>query len=268
MILRRVLFALAFLLAGWASEPSWSQSVQPGAATSHAAQRAGTRPANFDGTNDYLSRGAQLTGVADTTTGLHFLSFRVLGGAGTTRLLTQTPGVGQPISIYLSVANLIVATFTDPLGTVVFTATNSTPITDTNWHNMLIGCDTTQLSKCKIYFDGADETTGAAALGLSIDYTTSNWFIGANILGSQNANVDMAVYYFSTEFLDITTEANRRKFVDAAGRPVPLGAKCERPTGSQPIICLNNPPSSFHINKGSGGDFTVNGSLSASTSAP
>ena len=222
---------------------------------------------NFDG-SAYLSRGAGLTGAADTTTGLHFLVFRVLGGAGTIRILTQTTGPQLTPQIHLALDNLVTVSFKSALGLTVFSATNSTAITDTNWHSLLIAIDAAQSTKCKVYFDGVDETTSASVTNAAIDYTVPDWFIGANIVGAQTANVDTAVYYLSTEFLDITTEANLRKFVTARGGIADLGPNGERPTGTRPIVFQRNPFSSFEKNLGTGGDFTVTGTLTAGATRP
>lgn len=67
--------------------------------------------------------------------------------------------------------------------------------------------------------------------------------------------------YISTDFLDITVEANRRKFIDALGKPVDLGADGSLPTGTQPEIFA--PDGNIGTNLGSGGDGTVTGAPTA-----
>lgn len=58
-------------------------------------------------------------------------------------------------------------------------------------------------------------------------------------------------------FFDLSVEANRRKFIDAAGDPVSLGNNGELPTGTPPqvyLAMLDGPlPISFLTNRGSGG---------------
>ena len=61
-------------------------------------------------------------------------------------------------------------------------------------------------------------------------------------------------------------ESNRRKFIDSAGKPVDLGADGSTPTGSSPLIYLSlregEGAEQFAVNRGTGIDFTVRGSVS------
>jgi hypothetical protein len=68
--------------------------------------------------------------------------------------------------------------------------------------------------------------------------------------------------------LDLSVEANRRKFISAAGKPVSLGANGSTPTGSQPIIYLANPTATWQDNLGAGGNFTENGALADAATNP
>jgi hypothetical protein len=69
------------------------------------------------------------------------------------------------------------------------------------------------------------------------------------------------------QFLDITVEANRRKFIDSSGNPVALGPTGENPTGTSPYIFMGNNMRAADWNTGtnngtmtgfslSGGNFT------------
>ena len=66
--------------------------------------------------------------------------------------------------------------------------------------------------------------------------------------------------YLAQEYLDISNSANREKFYKDG--PVDFGSNGSKPTGSSPIIYLNNPYGSFQTNLGSGGNpFSVTGEL-------
>lgn len=71
---------------------------------------------------------------------------------------------------------------------------------------------------------------------------------------------------------NITVKANRRKFISANGKPVFLGTDGSKPTGTPPIVFLsqqrNDTPNTFNINRGTGGDFTITGTLTESTTSP
>lgn len=99
--------------------------------------------------------------------------------------------------------------------------------------------------------------------------------IGENTYG-QGAIMDLAEFWFAVG-QDISVdgeipEAMRRKFITAKGKPVNLGANGELPTGQAPAIFLtrrpNADPATFAVNVGTGGAFTINGTLSAAESSP
>jgi len=72
----------------------------------------------------------------------------------------------------------------------------------------------------------------------------------------------------TNEFVDLSIEANRRKFIDAIGKPVDLGVDGSTPTGTAPLIFLSGTTIDWHTNKGSGGGFTEVGALTTATTSP
>jgi hypothetical protein len=71
-------------------------------------------------------------------------------------------------------------------------------------------------------------------------------------------------FYFDPNYIDLSVQANREKFVSGTGasvKPVDFGTDGSTPTGTQPIIYLNNPFGTFQNNLGSGGNFTEAGQL-------
>lgn len=94
-------------------------------------------------------------------------------------------------------------------------------------------------------------------------------YVGKNISGgAETLDGDIADLWVNNTYMNLDTESNRRKFISASGRPVPLGANGELPTGSSPLVFLRGPASGFATNLGTGGNFTVTGGLSDSTSHP
>jgi hypothetical protein len=86
----------------------------------------------------------------------------------------------------------------------------------------------------------------AAIAGAALSSGASDWWPGK-----------IGFLYFSTEYIDFSQEANRLKFFDAYGYPVDLGADGSTPTGTAPLIYMNE---GFHLgtNLGTGGNFTPN----------
>jgi hypothetical protein len=59
--------------------------------------------------------------------------------------------------------------------------------------------------------------------------------------------------------------ATRRKFIDALGKPVFLGANGELATGTAPAVFLSGDASTFATNLGTGGAFATTGTLTDAT---
>ena len=74
-------------------------------------------------------------------------------------------------------------------------------------------------------------------------------------------NGKIAELYFSTSYIDFSQEANRLKFRDAFGNPVNLTQQIEDAAIPNPAVYMRFPPTSFGTNSGTGGDFTVNGTI-------
>ena len=232
----------------------------------------GVYPANgvvFDGTNDYISRTSALTGIADGAVGL--VSFWVKGAApgSSSDLLSAGTGAGEFIGFFFSattgVANFVLRRST---GAICLSMESSSAALDGSWHHVLAAWDTAADASCKVYVDGSDVTTLSTRTANNIDYTVASWRIGAQInTANFKMAADVAELYFTTEWIDITSSANREKFAKN-GRPVSLGADGSKPTGTAPLLYLKGPASSFNTNRGSGGDFTVTGALTDSATRP
>jgi hypothetical protein len=80
------------------------------------------------------------------------------------------------------------------------------------------------------------------------------------------------LYFAPGQFLDFSITANRRLFISGTGHPVDLGATGSTPTGVQPSSYLSvrsgGAANDFATNRGTGGNFTVNGTLTLSGTNP
>lgn len=74
------------------------------------------------------------------------------------------------------------------------------------------------------------------------------------------------VYFLAGTAIDITVEANRRKFITADGTPADLGISGSNPTGSAPDLYVGRKPfSEIFTNRGTGGGFTETGTITQDT---
>jgi hypothetical protein len=89
----------------------------------------------------------------------------------------------------------------------------------------------------------------------------ADWGLGAYPNGGNIFTGSLGdIWFMPGLYIDLSIEANRRRFISAAGEPVYLGANGEGPTGAVPLVYLSGALASWHTNKGTGGGFTLTGS--------
>jgi hypothetical protein len=213
--------------------------------------------AEFNGTNQSLTRTSALTGAvdgkafslaiaykADTTSGYHPM-FKIASD--------NASASNWALNISQSGTSIIIEAFNSS-GTRILDDTLGSFVPDTNWHTALITVDLTSSSLFEAFLDMVDQNPSAST------YTNSDiTFSDSDIrIGQERTNYfdgRIGFLWFNTSYIDFSQEANRLKFFDAFNNPVDLGADGSVPTGSQPLIYMNE---GFHLgtNLGSGGNFT------------
>lgn len=231
----------------------------------------------FDGANDYLRRTNIIHGSASSTGSISFW----------VRLDADTEG-----SDYYEVIQGSVNGVSDELLSVIFgvveqqffvTMNNydifavTTPNISlpTGWLNFLASWEIDAGQNFKTFHVYINDTIALDSVSddvneSTIAYNTLNhWMVGEYFDGTFKLNGGLADLYFAPgQFLDFSVQANRRKFIDAAGKPVSLGADGSTPTGSTPAIYLKGDHTNFEVNSGTGGNFTVTGALTAAPTSP
>lgn len=100
------------------------------------------------------------------------------------------------------------------------------------------------------------------------DLSSDPW----TLLNAADVDVSWAEVWFDTTFIDFTVEENRLKFMTPDGKPADIGADGSAPTGDQPLIYLSvragDSAADFCNNRGTGPNFTQNGSLTLAPSSP
>jgi hypothetical protein len=138
------------------------------------------------------------------------------------------------------------------------------------WLHMLMAWDASNL---RVYVNGVSQGSVATS-GLTFDNTTGSFGVGSTPAGGGHSLYgDLAeVFVHTGATLDITDAANQAKFRSASGKPVDLGADGSLPLGVQPKIYLSSRPgdaaSAFGTNLGSGGNFTMTGTLAIASTPP
>ena len=234
---------------------------------------------DFDGSNDYMTRGAGLTGAADSKSGILSFWVRIDGGDGTLQRIICTTNAlgGGSAALQFRVAKtagnvmqVVAADAGGTVGTMVF-STVDTFLASATWRHVLAAWDVST-GTMQLYVDDADSVTGASSTNTTHDYTGADAGIGANPDGTSKLNGCLAELYFAPgQYLDISIEANRRKFIKADGTPAPLGDGSV-PTGVAPLIYQRlrkgEAASNFATNRGTGGNFTITGALDVASTSP
>lgn len=223
-----------------------------------------TTGVDFDGTNDHMSRGADLTGSADS---------KIYSGAGwvnmhstnTGRIYTNT---GAAATIRWTSETLRIQAENSSATTIL--NINSSTISLNVWHHFMFSVDLSDTGKRHLYIDNvSDLATVTTYTNDTIDFTKADHRIGAKLDGTEKVNGCSADLWIEQGvFVDLSSAANRAKFVTTGVELVDLGANGETPTSASPIMFFKGASASFNTNLGTGGNFTVTGTLTDCATDP
>ena len=263
----------AATLAGAAISASAVSANGAGALTIYASAGSATvDAADYDGTNDYLSRASNFTGATNSKP--FVLSLWVKFDSLATRQLLRgndsVAGFG-PIDMSIDSGGSLEINCNGTAGTsvrVVAVGALSAGV----WRHILFA---TTGAANQLYIGDAAVSPGTdTANNINTNWGgATSWNVGANSSGLIKMDGGMAELYLAPgQTLDISIEANRRKFIDASGKPVNLGLTGETPTGTAPLLYLHlddaETANNFAINRGTGGNLTVTGALTTYASSP
>jgi hypothetical protein len=231
--------------------------------------------ADFDG-SDYLSKASNLTGIANSKTGILSFWFRMDGDAANQYILQaeDVPADVEQIYCYWdSDESLYVGLGSVAFGAIALFRTLSSFTASADWHHFLAAWDT-NAGTYQLYIDDAADVDIVTANNQTVDYTeTTQWHVGSFNGGSDRWDGCLAELYFAPgQFLDITNISNRRRFISAVGKPVSLSSDGAGPTGTAPKIYLHlddaEAVANFATNRSGAGNFTVNGTLATASTSP
>lgn len=223
---------------------------------------------NFDGTNSYLARGADLTGNANSDLFSGSFWFR-RSSAGTNQRVFRSSSNGA-VAIF-NINNFLQVTGVNTTPATVLDIRTATAYDDTSiWHHAMWSVDLSDAAKRHLYVDGQDQlTVNTYTTGQTIDFTQSDHGIGAASNGTLPFGGDLADLWVAPgQYVDLSIESNRHKFIGPNGGAVDLGSDGSTPTGVAPLVFLSGGTSTWHTNKGTGGGFTENGALTDAASDP
>ena len=227
----------------------------------------------FDGTNDYMLRGGNLSGAADSTAGSFSGWVKFNGGNAVLKRIISNDV--SSLVVYKTAANKIQVYVSNSGGNHFAFETAAAYTSGATWYHIAASWDTNHSAGTKVgqlYINGVSDyvlvsdTGGAFGAQHSL---VSNWAIGAHTDGTNKLDGDLAELWVDlANRIDFSVTANLRKFFKATGKPEPLGISGQLPTGTAPILCLKGPAAYFNGNNGTGGNFVVTGTLTDASTNP
>lgn len=227
--------------------------------------------AHFDGAT-YAKRGAGLTGAADSKLFTFNLWVRRESAAAAAVLLagvTTLNGATYRFRFSLDVTtNKLHIEALNAAGTTILDVRTSA-LAVGKLHHIVGSFDLSSTSKRWLYVnDVSNLATITTYTNDIIDFTVADWSIGATPAAGSVFTGDLGdVWLDAGHYLDLSIEANRRLFVSEQLQPIDLAADGSTPTASAPIVYFGRNLSTWHTNKGTGGGFTLTGTLTETTPA-
>lgn len=242
--------------------PYCDLSYATGACRAHLGFATGDQPVGmyFDGTAQWFTTGADLTGTADGKE----LAFSLWVFADDTATndtvfagVTSVGGATHRVLINIDASDRIQVVAKDISGTTVLDIISSAITTD-RWVHVLCSVDLTDTNNRHLYIDDLEDlNTVTTYTNTAIDYTLADWSLGGLADGTLLYGGQLTEFWLDDSYIDFSVEANRRDFIDANGQPVYAGDTGQLPTSAQPLIYLSSTDLvTWYSNKGSGGSFT------------
>lgn len=220
----------------------------------------------FDGTNDYLTRGAGLTGQADSKLVTACIVLAKAGSDGVQeRILSGSTALGggtRAFTVTKLSTNRLAVRGGDGVGADILSidsAADSMQVAD-GQQVFTFSCDMADVAKRHLYIGNTSDLSVNIYTNAVIPFTANlDWAVGAQADASGKLQADVArIMMWIGQYTDLSVEANRRMFVDASARPAnPIAAIAAL---GAPIVWFEGKPSKF-TNRGTGGTFTLTGTL-------
>ncbi len=147
-------------------------------------------------------------------------------------------------------------------------------ITDTDsWHHLMFSVDMADTGKRHSYLDGVSTATWATYVNSNIDFTRSGHAVGSveSITGFNDYKGNLADFWLAFgQYIDLSLQGNRERFIDGSGKPVDLGSDGSKPTGTPPLVFFKGDASVWNAgtNLGSAQNFTMGASVTDASSSP
>jgi len=142
----------------------------------------------------------------------------------------------------------------------------ATQIVSNVWTHVVASWNIANTQQRHLYISDLSSMNVISYVNDVIHYATKNNTVGATETGTLKFHGGLADLWFTNTYIDLANTTNRHKFITEFMLPVNLGANGYLVTGEEPAYFLYGSANNFAINFGRGDDFTVYGSLEATSS--
>lgn len=222
---------------------------------------------DLDGTNDYLSRASDFTGNADGKT-FTFSAWVWVNDTGNWNYVysaATAPNGSLRFWIAVNGANGTIQVYgrNSSNTTILACATSTGANVNNTFVHILVSVDLTNTSNRYMYVnDTAVSPTWSTYTNSDIDFTQPYHYI-ANDSYTPSCKGRVTQVFLDKTYRDLSVEANRRLFITADRKPA------QGQAALNPILyLLMDNPTTAHINLGTGGNMTLNGTIARSGRGP
>ena len=235
--------------------------------------------ADFDGTNDSMTRSSSMTGQADSKTGILSMWFKVddLSGSGVSNddVILVHDATTNVFGVSINHGtDILTISGADGTGINRLVMQTNSSLATTGFYHVLASWDLAAATGQLYINDVSDLAAGGTYTDAVLRWASATTYkVSIGLSGGFLYDGGLAeVYIAPGQYIDLSVEENRRKFITADGKPVNLGATGSIPTGTNPLVYLHledgETASNFAINRTSAGNYTVSGALTTYASSP
>ena len=233
---------------------------------------------SFDGTNDYLSRATALTGAGASRTAT--ISFWIYGSdTGLALFDVSSYGSKADIDLRIKTFHYLLLTLASPTDYQICGVNGSSAdsLFENTWHHVIfsVDLDGNGVNSPVLHFYVDDNQynnqtfVNTSYLSEGIDLFTPRFaqglYIGKSHTDASESNFKgrLAHFFMDSSYYDLSVEANRRLFITDDLKPA------DDLASQSPILYLPmTDADTAGTNLGTGGDFTVNGTLDTAQRGP
>ena len=220
---------------------------------------------DFDGTNDYLLRSSDLTGNADGKTFTFSAWVWTDTNDATDYILSNWDGANGDFYVFILNTGEVSFVARNTSNTIILQGTSSVALPLRTWSNLQISIDLASTSNRYVAINDVIDSsvTWSTYSNQTIDFTASSWNISQTGAGGSRFEGRLSNVFLDYTYRDLTVEANRRLFVTADLKPAAGQAALN------PILYLPmSDPTTVGTNSGTGGNFTLTGTVARSGRGP